>query len=265
MRFYLVDAFAERLFQGNQAAVYFPEGGWPSDAYMTALCRENDFSDIALLREKEGGYDLRWFTQEGEIEFCGHATMAAAYVALFHERPGAEAVHFDSQHGHIVVTKRGDLIDMTFAPYHLEQVPVTDAMVAATGLAVCPTEAWLARDLMLVYEDEADVRRMTPDLAQVAALDGLLLHVTAPGRDYDCVSRSFGPKCGIVEDPVCGSGHCHILPYWAGRLGKPDLKAFQASRRTGVLYGHCGPDLITISGHAVLFAKGEAQDEEGDR
>lgn len=263
MRYYIVDAFAEHVFQGNQAAVYFPENGWPSDAYMTNLCRENNYSDIALLIKKEGGYDIRWFTQQGEIEFCGHASMAASYVVLFCEEPGAEEVHFDSMHGHIVVTWSGDLINMTFEKYQLKKVEITDAMVAATGCDVRPSEAWLARDLMLVYEDEAVVRTMTPDIEKVKALDGLLLHVTAPGSEYDCVSRSFAPKCDVIEDPVCGSGHCHIIPYWAERLGKPDIKAYQASKRSGVLYGHCEPDAITISGHAALFAKGEAIDENG--
>jgi Predicted epimerase, PhzC/PhzF homolog len=228
---------------------------------MTNLCRENNYSDIAILLKKAGGYDLRWFTQAGEIDFCGHATLAASYAVLFIEEPGADEVHFDSMHGHIVVTRTEGLINMKFESYHLHQIPVTDYMVEATGCTIRPVEAWMDRDLLLVYEDEDAVRNMVPDIEKVNQLDGLLFHVTAPGRDYDCVSRSFGPKCGIIEDPVCGSGHCHIIPYWSNRLGKADIKAFQASRRSGILYGHCEADNITISGHAVLFAKGEAVEE----
>ena len=263
MKYYVVDAFADQVFKGNQAAVYFPEDGWPSNEFMTNLCRENNYSDIALLLKKEGGYDIRWFTQQGEIEFCGHATMASAYVILFCEEQDAEEVHFDSMHGHIVVTKAGTRINLRLDAYHLKRVEITDDMIEATGCEVHPVEAWMDRDLMLVYENEAVVRNMSPDMEKVKKLDGLLLHVTAPGRDYDCISRSFAPKCNVVEDPVCGSGHCHIIPYWSNRLNKADVKAYQASRRSGVLYGHCESDSIIIGGHAALFAKGEAVNEDG--
>jgi len=262
MKYYIVDAFTDSVFKGNQAAVYFPENGWPSDEFMTNLCRENNYSDIAILLEKEGGYDIRWFTQAGEIDFCGHATMAASYVVLFQENPDAEEAHFDSQHGHIVVTKTDGLINMEFESYHLHQVPVTDAMVEATGCEIRPVEAWMDRDLMLVYEDENVVRNMTPDIEKISKVDGLLFHVTAPGKDYDCVSRTFAPKCGIIEDPVCGSGHCHIIPYWSNRLGKASVCAYQASKRSGVLYGNYQGDKVTLSGHAALFAKGEAVNEK---
>jgi len=113
-----------------------------------------------------------------------------------------------------------------------------------------------------VYDSEDVVRGMTPDIDKIGQLDGLLVHVTAQGKEYDCVSRSFVPRCGIVEDPVCGSGHCHIIPYWSNRLGKADILAYQASKRSGVLYGHCEKDSVTLSGHAALFAKGEAVDEK---
>ena len=257
MKFYLVDAFTDSVFKGNQAAVYFPENGWPSDEYMTKLCRENNFSDIAILLKKEGGYDLRWFTQAGEIEFCGHASIAASYVVLNCEEPDSDEVHFDTMHGHIVVSKSNGIINMQLDAYDLKKVEVTDAMVEATGCDVRPVEAWLARDLMLVYDDENVVKNMVPDQEKVAALDGLLLHVTAPGKEYDCVSRSFAPKCNVTEDPVCGSGHCHIIPYWAGRLKKDAITAFQASERSGVLYGHYEGDKFFIGGSAAIFAKGE--------
>lgn len=262
MKYYIVDAFTDNVFKGNQAAVYFPENGWPSDEFMTNLCRENNFSDIAILLKKEGGYDLRWFTQSGEIEFCGHASIAASYVVLNYEEPGSNEVHFDSMHGHIVVTKSNGFINMQLETYDLEKVEVTDEMVEATGCDVRPIEAWKARDLVLVYEDESVVRNMVPDQEKVMKLDGLLVHVTAPGKDYDCVSRSFAPKCNVVEDPVCGSGHCHIIPYWAKRLGKNDVKAFQASERSGVLYGHYEGNEFFISGYAAVFAKGEAVNED---
>ena len=152
-----------------------------------------------------------------------------------------------------------------FQPVGQKYVP---AETAAVFTVVNPLTASILgitidRDLMLVYDDEETVRSMEPDMEKVKQLDGLLLHVTAPGKDYDCVSRSFAPKCDVVEDPVCGSGHCHIIPYWSKRLEKADIKAFQASKRTGVLYGHCEQDSMIISGHAALFAKGEAANEDG--
>jgi PhzF family phenazine biosynthesis protein len=262
MKYYIVDAFTENVFEGNPAAVYFPEQGWPSDEFMTKLCRENNYSDIALLVKNKGSYDIRWFTKHGEIDFCGHATMAASYVVLFCIEPDAQEVHFNSKHGDIVVTRTDDLINMKFAAYHLERVEITDEMVEATGCDILPEEAWLGRDLMLVYKDEEVVRNMKLNIEEVEKLDGLMFHITAPGKNYDCVSRSFGPKCGIVEDPVCGSGHCHIIPYWSKRLEKPKIKAYQASQRSGVIFGHCEPESITLSGHAVMFARGEAVDED---
>lgn len=152
------------------------------------------------------------------------------------------------------MVRRGDLYEMDFPAYELTPVPVTPAMAEAMNGAVS-NAAYMGRDLLCVFDDEDAVRHMTVDQEKVRALDGLLLHVTAPGSgENDCVSRSFAPKCGVAEDPVCGSGHCHIVPYWADKLGRDTLVAYQASPRGGTLYCTRDGGRIRMSGKAALYA-----------
>lgn len=142
---------------------------------------------------------------------------------------------------------------MDFPCYELTQVPVTQAMTDAIG--VKPTEAYMGRDLLCVFDSADAVRNVNPDQSRVKELDGLLLHVTAKDSDFDCMSRSFAPKCNVPEDPVCGSGHCHILPYWSKKLGKAELTAYQASPRGGILYGALSGNRVRISGKAALYSE----------
>ena len=261
MKQYVVDAFTTEVFKGNQAAVCFPKE-WPSDVFMTKVAMENKFSETAFVIKENGKYHIRWFTPAGEIDFCGHATLGSAHAIKEFVEPDTDCIEFTSMHGPITVMVKDGLYEMHFPPYNLHQVEVTDAMEAAAGRR--PVEAWMDRDLLCLFDDEEFVRNMEPDQDKVAQLDGLLFHATAKGKDFDCVSRTFAPKMACPEDPVCGSGHCHIIPYWADKLGKKDIVAFQASARSGVLYGKLTEEDLIISGYAATFSRGEIKDENGN-
>ncbi|WEV54369.1 PhzF family phenazine biosynthesis protein [Leuconostocaceae bacterium ESL0723] len=257
MQYYVVDAFTDQLFHGNPAGVCLVDT-WPSDELMLNIAKENRFSETAFaIKNDDSHYQLRWFTPGGEIDLCGHATLAAAFIIFRQDPPqDTDTLGFATQSGELRVTQKGDLYEMAFLSYDLKPVPVTDEMTAAFGAQ--PVEAYLGRDLLAVFDDPKTVRQMEPDQEKMAGLEGLLQNVTAPGdEDFDAVSRSFAPKLAVDEDPVCGSGHCHIVPYWAKRLGKNDIKAFQASDRTGVLYCEYDGDTTKLAGQAVLYAEGE--------
>ncbi|MBR2668022.1 MAG: PhzF family phenazine biosynthesis protein [Oscillospiraceae bacterium] len=251
MRQYVVDAFTDAVFHGNQAAVCVLDA-WLPEALMMNITRENNFSETAFTVREGEAYRLRWFTPGGEIDLCGHATLATAFVVLNFYEKSASRVVFSTLSGELIVDRQGELYEMELPAYELRPAEVTDAMEDALG--VRPAEAWAARDLLCVLDDEETVRRLTPDQEKMKALDGLLVHVTARGRETDCVSRSFAPKLAIIEDPVCGSGHCHIIPYWADRLGKDRLTAYQASARGGTLYCRRDGQRLFIAGKAALYS-----------
>lgn len=251
MKAYFVDAFTDQLFKGNPAAVCIVDQ-FPSSEMMQNIALENNLSETAFAVRTSGSCDLRWFTPGGEIDLCGHATLATAFVLAHYYEPKADKFRFNTKSGPLTVTKQDDMYELDLPSYDLKQVDVTEDMEAALGIR--PTEAYLGRDLVCVLENETQVRELAPNLVRVEKLDGLIVNVTAPGVDYDSVSRSFAPKLGIDEDPVCGSGHCHIVPYWAKRLHKSNILAFQASKRSGVLYCHYDGKRTRLSGHAVLYA-----------
>lgn len=251
---YVVDAFTDEVFHGNQAAICVMEQ-WLPDALMLNITRENNFSETAFAVKKENKYHLRWFTPGGEIDLCGHATLACAYVLFRYYIPEANKIVFSTLSGDLFVRKHGDLLEMEFPAYQLKKVPVTDAMIDAIGAV--PSEAYMGRDLLCVFEREDIVRNLKPDMEKLRKLDGLLLHVTAPGKDTDSVSRSFAPKLNIAEDPVCGSGHCHIVPYWAKKFGKNNIVAYQASKRGGTLYCKMSGSSVFMAGKATLFSECE--------
>lgn len=254
MKQYVVDAFTDKVFAGNPAAVCVMDK-WLSDELMMKITVENNLSETAFCVKEGRNYHLRWFTPGGEIDLCGHATLATAYVILRFVEPELTQVRFDTLSGELIVTKNGELLEMVFPAYDLKPVEVTDAMTEVIGTK--PVAAFMGRDLLCVVDSEDIVRSCAPDMAKVMQLDGLLLHVTAKGKDFDCVSRSFAPKCNVPEDPVCGSGHCHIIPYWAKELGKTELTAYQASRRGGVLYTRLDGDKVILAGKAALFSQAE--------
>jgi len=251
MKQYVVDAFTDRVFSGNPAAICQLDH-WLPDEMLMKIALENNLSETAYIVKTGESWHLRWFALNGEIDLCGHATMAAAYTIMEHIDPGASQIKFDTKSGRITVEKRDGLYGINFPAYDLRPVAVTDAMVQAIGAR--PVEAYMGRDLLCVMDSEETVRGATPDLEKVRQLDGLLLHITAKGREYDCVSRTFAPKCNTPEDPVCGSGHCHIIPYWSNKLARQELVAYQASRRGGVLYGTMMGDRVCLAGKAALFS-----------
>lgn len=217
MKQYVVDAFTDKVFSGNPAAVCVLDKPL-SDELMQKITTENNLSETAFALKDGDGYKLRWFTPGGEIDLCGHATLATAYTIFRFYDKEAQSLSFSTLSGILTVKRNGKLLEMDFPAYKLAPTAVTDEIVDALG--VRPAAAFMGRDLLCVMESESDVRTAAPDQEKLLKLDGLLVHLTAKGQDFDCVSRSFAPKCGVAEDPVCGSGHCHIVPYWAETLKK---------------------------------------------
>ena len=252
MKQYVVDAFTDEVFGENPAAVCVMEN-WLSDDLLLKIACENNLSETAFAVWEQDQYHLRWFTPGGEIDLCGHATLATAYVIMRFRHADTQIVRFKTKSGQLTVEKKGNLFEMDFPAYKLRPVPVTDEMAKAIGAR--PEKAFMGRDLLCVMDSEEMVRQLRPDMHKLLGLDGLLLQVTARGTDYDCVSRSFAPKLNVTEDPVCGSGHCHIMPYWAQEMNKTELVAYQASRRGGVLYGKMDGERIRISGNAALYSE----------
>lgn len=257
LKIYQVDAFTRQLFAGNPAAVIKLEA-FLDDDLMQKIAMENNLSETAYVvaREPAAHYDLRWFTPTLEIEFCGHATIATAHM-LYAEYGEEPPFHFHTQIGELIVNHREDLYHMDAPISPATPTEITDNMRAAFPVNI--SEAFKASDnLYLVFEDEEDVRRIRPDFSLIRPLSDHGVGITAAGKhQYDCVSRFFVPAQGIDEDPVTGSAHAAIGPYWAKRLGKNKLTAYQASDRGGVLHLDIGKDRLIISGKAVTYLKGD--------
>lgn len=254
MKQYIVDAFTEELFKGNPAAVCVTDE-WISDGLMRNIAAENNLSETAFAVKEGDRYRLRWFTPKDEIDFCGHATLAASFVIANFIEPGCKTIKYNTLSGDLSVEIKDGLFVMDFPRYRLGSVEVTDAMERALGAR--PTAAFLDRDLLMVLSSEKEIFGLKPDFSAMRDLDGLCIAVTAKGTEYDCVSRVFAPELNIPEDPVTGSTHCMIAPYWAERLGKSTITAFQASERTGVLYAEVRGERVKISGSAILFGVSE--------
>lgn len=251
---YVVDAFTDKVFKGNPAAVcILPE--WIPDMLMQNIAQENNLSETAFTVKRENIYELRWFTPGGEIDLCGHATLGTAYVLFRFIEKDSGSISFQTKSGQLIVKKVNDLYEMDMPAYPLTEVPVTDEMELAIGFR--PSEAWLGRDLVCVMADEQQVLQAMPNEERLKELDGLLLQLTAKGTTYDCVTRSFAPKLNVLEDPVCSSGHCHVIPLWANKIKKRELIAFQASKRSGVLYCRIENDRVILAGKAILYSKAE--------
>lgn len=252
MKYYVVDAFAENVFEGNPAGVCIIEKWLPEDT-MQKIASENNLSETAFAVKEGESYRLRWFTPENEIDLCGHGTLATAYVIVNYYEKNTEIINFQTLSGELVVVKKGELFEMDFPSRMPEAFPLTEQMVEALG--VKPIETYLGRDLIFVLEKEADVQNANPDFSKLSNLpDGLGVLITAKGKKYDFVSRCFFPKLKVNEDPVCGSAHCNFIPYWAKRLGKDELVARQLSKRGGTLYCSNRGDRVSISGTAALYS-----------
>ena len=217
---------------------------------------ENNLSETAFVVRENEGYHLRWFTPGTEVELCGHATLASAFVILTFCEPDADMVRFWTLSGELQVRRKAQLFEMNFPTCDLREIPVTDRMEKAFG--VRPVKAVLGLDLICVFENEEQVRAMHPDQNLLMGLEGRIQNATARGKTADCVSRSFAPKLSIPEDPVCGSAHCQIADYWSGELGKNIIDAYQASKRGGRLRCELlGGGRIAVSGEAALVAVSE--------
>jgi predicted PhzF superfamily epimerase YddE/YHI9 len=248
-----VDAFATRVFTGNPAAVC-PLDTWLPDDTLQAIAAENNLSETAFFVGRAGTYAIRWFTPGSEVDLCGHATLASAFVVFRHLEPTLDAVRFSSQSGTLTVTREGDLLVLDFPsrpPTRLDGLPGL-----AEALRTEPAEVWKARDVMAVLAAEDDVRSLRPDIAALDALGQFAFIVTAPGREADFVSRFFAPDVGIAEDPVTGSAHCTLVPYWSRRLGKTRLRALQVSARGGELSCEDRGERVRIGGRAVGYLEG---------
>lgn len=253
MRQYVVDAFAERVFEGNPAAVCVLEQ-WLPDSVMQKIAVENNLSETAFTVKADDHYGLRWFTPGGEIDLCGHATLGTAFVLANFYEPESDYFVFETMSGRLEVRRDGDFFEMDFPSRMPVPTALTPEMLAAFSTA--PKAAYLSRDLMLVFDDEASVREYQPDWSKLRAIrDGIGVLITAPSAEYDFVSRCFFPEIDVPEDPVTGSAHCNFIPYWAERLGKQKMIARQVSARGGTLYcENCG-ERVKIKGKAVLYSE----------
>ena len=259
--FYWIDAFTDRVFAGNPAGVC-PLDAWLDDAVMQKMAWQHGLSETAFfVPTGKARYQLRWFSPPIEVDLCGHATLATAHV-LFHEiGVEAEAVTFDSRSGPLVVRRADENrleLDFPATPPAADEDPALAATLAA-ALGVAP--AWVGRtrfDTFVALPDAATVRTLQPDLARIATIGGRGVIVTAPGDDGDdIVSRFFAPQTGIPEDPVTGSAHCALVPFWAQRLGKTQLRARQVSARSGRLWCTLAGERVRIAGQAATYLRGE--------
>ena len=254
MRQYIVDAFTKEIFHGNPAAVCVMDT-WISDELMQKIAVENNLSETAFV-VKENNYHIRWFTPGKEVDLCGHATLASAYVLSRFYDTEAGSFAFDSLSGELIVKKAGELLKMDFPSRDPRETEFTTEMQdAVNGLNA---KAYISRDIMLVLDREEDVINFIPDYSKIMEVtEGMGLFITAPSKDYDFVSRTFFPKIKVNEDPVCGSAHCNLIPYWSKRLGKDKMTAFQASPRGGIVYCENKGERVIISGNAALYSESE--------
>jgi PhzF family phenazine biosynthesis protein len=255
-KIYQVDAFAEKVFSGNPAAVC-PLSDWLSDALMQQIAMENNLSETVFYVKQDEKVHIRWFTPVAEVDLCGHATLAAAYVLFYLEgHPGDRISFFSHRSGDLPVQRKGDLLTLNFPSDEIKETELTKALLGAFDIR--PGLALKGRsDYMLVFEDEQEVKAARPDLRQIAGLDCRGLIITSKGDDVDFVSRFFAPQLGVGEDPVTGSAHTSLIPFWAKRLGKTEMTARQLSRRGGNLWCRYLDKRVEIAGKAKLYLQGE--------
>ena len=255
-KLYQVDAFAEKLFSGNPAAVC-PLDSWISDDLLQKIAMENNLAETAFYVGRDGRYEIRWFTPNTEVDLYGHATLAAAHVLFeYEDRPETPIRFYSPRSGELKVSKTPDGLTLDFPADEFHEVPVS------TELTDCfdkkPIEAHKGRtDYMLVFANESDIADIEPQLESVAKLKARGIIVTAKGEKADFVSRFFAPQSGVAEDPVTGSAHTTLAPYWAAKSGKTELSAMQLSARKGYLRCKVLGERVEISGQAKLYLKGE--------
>lgn len=252
---YQVDAFTKEVFRGNPAAIC-PLVNWIDADLMQKIALENNLAETAFFVKKDGFYEIRWFTPGSEIDLCGHATLALAFVLFDILKTETETIKFVShKSGELFVEKNGDVLTLDFPSRPVAETEIPDGLVEAIGKA--PQEVFKARDYFLVYETEQEIAEIAPNFSKLLEIDAHGFIVTARGDSADFVSRFFAPEVGVFEDPVTGSSHCNLIPFWAERLGKNELFARQISERGGELFCKLEGDRVKIGGNAVLYLKGE--------
>lgn len=252
---YQVDAFSEKIFNGNPAAVC-PLNKWPDDEILQNIAAENNLSETAFYVNEKGNIHIRWFTPSVEVDLCGHATLAAAHVLFNHfNYPGMQII-FQSKSGELRVKRQSDRLLLNFPSR--EPYPVDADEMLVEGLGLEPKEVFKSRDILAVV-DEQELRELNPDFGKLKKLDCLGVIVTSVSEQFDFVSRFFAPAAGINEDPVTGSAHSTLIPFWAKRLNKTKLMAKQISKRGGILYCEYLGDRVLIGGKAVTFLTGEIE------
>ncbi|HEY1061523.1 MAG TPA: PhzF family phenazine biosynthesis protein [Daejeonella sp.] len=253
---YQVDAFSDKLFGGNPAAIC-PLKEWLPAPQMQKIAAENNLAETAFFIPQGKDYELRWFTPESEVDLCGHATLATAHVLFTQLNFEGDTIHFHTlKAGTLTVRRKDDLYTLDFPSRAPQSCEVPEGLVEALG-GIKPVEILRSRDYFIVYETEADVLALNPNFAALSRIESLGFVVTAPGDNSDFVSRFFAPSAGIDEDPVTGSSHCNLIPYWADRLGKFKLHAFQVSARRGELWCEHKGNRVLMSGKAVTYLTGE--------
>lgn len=252
--FYQIDAFTGKCFGGNPAAVC-PLPEWLDDTLLQSIAAENNLSETAFFVPKDGDFELRWFTPTVEVDLCGHATLAAAFVLFNFLDYRLPEIVFHSRSGRLLVSQSDDLIYLNFPATPAAPVRLPPELVK--GLGKSPREVFKSRDYLAVFETEGDILELRPDFQALSQLDSLGVIVTATGEPADFVSRFFAPRAGVPEDPVTGSAHTTLVPYWAARLGKKKLHARQVSSRGGELFCEDFGERVSIAGKAVKFAEGK--------
>jgi PhzF family phenazine biosynthesis protein len=251
--YYQVDAFTNRVFAGNPAGVC-PLETWLDNGTLQNVAAENNLSETAFIVEKEEGWELRWFTPRTEVDLCGHATLASGYIVSSVLKRGGSVIRFFTRSGILTVRERDDLLVMDFPSRKGE--PASAPAALKKGLRCDFEEVYKSRDYLVILASEEEVKKLQPDFAELTAVDCLGIIVSARGQEVDFVSRFFAPRVGIPEDPVTGSAHCTLVPYWSSRLGKKELVAHQVSQRGGELF--CGDmgGRVSIAGRAVIYLEG---------
>lgn len=254
LKMYQVDAFASRVFEGNPASIC-PLPAWLDVDVMQAIAEENNLSETAFFVADGEAFQLRWFTPNKEVDLCGHATLATAHVLYTQLGYSQAQAVFHTRSGALTVARQGDLLVMDFPAIPAQPCAPPTALIE--GLGCAPIEVRAADDYLVVLDDPEQVRHLAPDMAALSRLDRRGVCVTAPGHDVDFVSRFFAPKYGVPEDPVTGSAHCMLTPYWAARLGKARLQARQVSARGGDVLCELRGERVLLSGRAVTYMVAE--------
>ena len=255
-KIYHIDAFADALFSGNPAAVC-PLDNWLDADIMQKIAAENNLAETAFTVPVENGYEIRWFTPEVEVDLCGHATLASAYTLMNFEGFLGEKINlFSRNSGTLTVTKNGDFLTLDFPKDNLQKVE--DLAIFEKCFAYQPIEAYQGKtDYLLIFENEHQIQNIEPNIPEIAKINARGIIVSSISENFDFVSRFFGPNCGVNEDPVTGSAHTTLTPFWAEKLGKTKLTAKQISKRGGVLECELKNDRILISGKCKTYLKGE--------